>query len=113
MSERVIGGKRCEVQKLPTRRRFEYLGRIQQIRRTTGFESPLDLPADVRDGLLETSMVDSKPLLPVVDELFDVPDLIELVGFAMEVNFAGFFSVRPGKGKAEPAVAAPVVSSEG
>ena len=111
MAERVISGKRFDVQKLPTRRRFEYLGRIQQMRRTTGFESPLDLPADVRDGLLETSTVDGKPLLPVVDVLLDVPDLIELVAFALEVNFAGFFNARPDK--AESAPDAPVAPSGG
>lgn len=111
MPERLIGGKRYEVQKLPTRRRFEYLGRIQQMRRSTGFESPLDLPSDVRDGLLETSTVDGKPLLPVVDALLDVPDLIEVVAFALEVNFSGFFSARPDK--AEPALDAPAAPSGG
>lgn len=113
MPERVIGGKRFEVQPLPARRQFRYLGRIQELRRSTGFDSPLDLPDDVLDGLLETATVDGKPLLPVIDELLrgKMADMTALVAFALEVNYSGFFSVKPGK--AEPVTESPAAPSGG
>jgi hypothetical protein len=113
MPERVIGGKRYEVQALPARRQFRYLGRIQEIRRSSGFESPLDLPDEIIDGLLETATVDGKPLLPVIDEMLrgKMADMVEVVAFALEVNYSGFFSARADK--PEPAPVSPAAPSAG
>jgi hypothetical protein len=115
MPERVIGGKKYELQRLPARRQFAALGRIQQLRRSTGFQTPLDLPEDLVDTLLETATIDGEQLLPVIDEVLSgkMGDMVSVLAFALEVNFAGFFSARPGKGKAEPAVVDPAVPSEG
>lgn len=113
MPERVIGGKRYEVQQMPARRAFRYLGRIEELRRSSGFGSPLDLPDEIVDGLLETATLDGKPLMPVIDEVLrgKVPDMISLVAFALEVNYAGFF--KGSTAKAEPAPTDPAAPSGG
>ena len=57
-----------------------------------------DLDQIVRE-LLETSTVElqgrqgrtTKPLLPLIDELLEVQDVLNVARFALEVNFKGFF----------------------
>jgi hypothetical protein len=106
VTERVIGGHTYGIQSMPARRQFRCLGRLR------GIETALDVPEDVVDLLLETAVVDGKPLRPVIDELLrdKMDEMLQVVAFALEVNYADFFvAKRPAASPAAPPTPGPSV----
>lgn len=100
-TERVIGEHTYAVQSLPARRQFKYLAQLR------GVESALDVPEEVVNGLFETVTVDGKPLLPVVDALLrdKMDQFMEVISFALEVNYSDFFGVKKAGASPSPAPA--------